>query len=213
MVVIMIIGIIAIIAAPNMKAWYLNFETSGACDDIANTLVSARMNAIKTGNNQVVFFYTSNNCPADIAGIPTNAGGTNCYFTINDTDNDCTTPSASCFQAGEFNGVVNTLISAIVFPTTLIPNSASGFTVTADYCLVTGLNTQPCAILNACTFCNGNVGAIAFQPNGSAQFLGTAGANGGSVTIIPSSDVTSNYSGRECAVGVIGMTGAVKEFY
>ncbi len=218
MVVIVIIGIISMIASPNMRSWYLNFETSSACDNITNTLVTARMNAIKNGNNQVVFFYTANNCPSTVADIPTNTGGTNCYFTINDTNNDCQSASSSCIQAGEFNGVTNTLISSIVFPTTLVPNSASGFIVSTDYCLVTGLNISPCAIPNSCTFCTSNVGAIAFQPNGSAEFLGTGGvvsgnSTGGSVTIIPSSDVTSNYSGRECAVGVIGMTGAVKEFY
>jgi uncharacterized membrane protein len=208
----------AIIAAPNMRSWYLNFETSSACDNIANTLVTARMNAIKNGNNQVVFFYTANNCPATVANIATNAGGTNCYFTLNDSDNDCQSAGNSCFQTGEFNGNVNTLISSIVFPTALVPNSSSGFTVSTDYCLVTGLNTPPCAIPNSCTFCTGNVGAIAFQPNGSAQLLGTVGqcngsACGGSATIIPSIDVTNKYSGRECAVGVIGPTGAVKEFY
>ena len=212
MVVILIIGIMAIIASPNMRSWYLNFETNGARYNLANTLITARMGAIKAGNNQVVFFFTANNCPDTVANVPTNAGGTNCYFTINDINNTCQTLDPTCIKTGEFNGVVNTLISAIVFPTTLVPNSASGFTVATDYCLVTGLNTQPCAIQNSCTFCNGNVGAIAFQPNGSAEFLGT-GANGGSVTIIPSSDVTSKYAGRECAVGVIGMTGAVKQFY
>ncbi len=215
MVVIVMIGIISIIATPNMRSWYLNFETSSACDNITNTLVSARMNAIKNGNNQVVFFYTADNCPATIADIPTNVAGTNCYFTINDENNTIQTPDPAGITAGEFNGVVNTLISAIVFPTTLVPTSASGFTVASDYCLVTGQNTPPCAIPNSCTFCQGNVGAIAFQPNGSAEFLVPASTvvSGGSVTIIPSSDVTSNYSGRECAVGVIGLTGAVKEFY
>ena len=218
MVVIVIIGIMAIIASPNMRSWYLNFETSSACDNITNTLITARMNAIKNGNNQVVFFYTADNCPTVVGTVPTNAGGTNCYFTINDPDNDIVSADSTNLQAGEFNGNVNTLISAIVFPTTLVPNSPAGFTVTTDYCIVTGLNSQPCAIPNSCTFCTGNVGAIAFQPNGSALFLGPGGAvggnvSGGSVTIIPSSDVSSKYSGRECAVGVIGMTGAVKEFY
>ena len=216
MVVIVIIGIMAIVAGPNMRSWYLNFETSSACDNITNTLVTARMNAIKNGNNQVVFFYTANNCPKTVGNISTNAGGTNCYLTVNDTNNNCQNADIGCVQNGDFNGAVNTLISAIVFPTTLVPSSASGFTVATDYCVVTGLNSQPCAIQNSCTFCAGNVGAISFQPNGSAQFLGPGGVvgnSGGSVTIIPSSDVTSKYSGRECAVGVIGMTGAVKEFY
>ena len=216
MVVIVIIGIMAIVAGPNMRSWYLNFETSSACDNITNTLVTARMNAIKNGNNQVVFFFTANNCPKTVGNLPTDAEGTNCYLAINDTNDNCQSADIGCVKAGEFNGVVNSLISAIVFPTTLVPSSVSGFTVATDYCIVTGLNSQPCAIPNSCTFCTGNVGAIAFQPNGSALFLGPGGAtgnNGGSVTIIPSDDVSSNYSGRECAVGVIGMTGAVKEFY
>ena len=229
MVVIVLIGILGIIAVPNMRSWYTGFQARGACDNITNTLVTARMLAVKNGNDVVVVFYTGNNCPSSVAGINTNEAGTNCYFTINDINNACQSladvAGGSCITTGTFNGVVNALPSSIVFPATMVPNSASGFTVTTDYCVVTGLNSQPCAIPNSCTFCTGNVGAIAFQPtlqpNGFALLLsaingnGNAVANlpGGSVTIIPSVDLTNNNDSNECAVGVIGLTGDVKEFY
>lgn len=220
MVVILIVGIMAIVFVPNMRSWYTGFQVRGCADDITNTLITARMNAINKGNNQVVVFYTGGNCPAQVAGINTNNAKTNCYFTINDTDNDCQALGniPGSFQAGEFNGVVNTCATSIVFPNAIVPKSVAGFTVTATYCVVTGINVPPCAIPDSCTFCAGNVGAVAFQPDGKAILLGTAGtcngnACGGSVTVIPSMDVTNNDSSKEYAIGIISLTGAVKEFY
>lgn len=215
MVVIVIIGIMAIIAAPNMRSWYTGFQIKSCADNITNTLIAARMNAIKNGNNQVVFFYTANNCPSSIAGIDTNSSGMNCYFTLNDTNNECQTASSSCFEAGEFNGAINTCSSNIAFPATIIAKSGGNFTVPTDYCAVTGLSVTPCAIPNSCTFCSGYVGAIAYLPDGQAQFLGAGGVNslGGSVTVIPSADAANNNSLNEFAIGIIGPTGAVKEFH
>ncbi|MCL4558806.1 MAG: prepilin-type N-terminal cleavage/methylation domain-containing protein [Deltaproteobacteria bacterium] len=216
MVVIAIIGIIAIIATPNLKSWYWGFQTRGECDDITNALVSARMNAIRNGNDVVVAFYTNNNCPGNVAGVSTNEAGTSCYFIVNDANNDCQTLTdvPGCFHAGELNGAVNTLPSSIVFPASMVPNSASGFSVPPTYCVVTGLNVQPCVIASSCTFCTSNVGAVAFQPNGSSFFLGgTAATLGGSVTIIPGEDASNNDSSRECAIGIVSLTGAVKEFF
>ncbi len=224
MVVILIVGIMGIIAAPNMRSWYTGFQVRSCADSITNTLVTARMNAIKNGNNVVVAFYTAGNCPKTVAGIGTNVpAGTSCYFIINDADNDCQlladVSGGGCIQAGEFNGVVNTCSSSIVFPAAIVPKPGAGFTVTTTYCAVTGINTTPCVIPNACTFCTGNVGAVAFLPSGYAQFLSAGGPNGGgnmlggSVTVIPSMDVTNNDSSKEYAVGIISLTGAVKEFY
>ena len=216
MVVIAIIGIIAIIATPNLRSWYWGFQTRGKCDDITNALVTARMDAIKSGNDVVVAFYTNNNCPGSVANVSTNEAGTSCYFIVDDANNDCqlSTDIPTCFQSGEFNGVVNTLPSSIVFPSSMVPNSASGFSVPPTYCVVTGLNVQPCSIASSCTFCTSNVGAVAFQPNGSSFFLGgAAAALGGSVTIIPGEDASNNDSSRECAIGIISLTGAVKEFF
>ena len=218
MVVIVLIGIMGIIAVPNMRSWYAGFQARSCADGITNTLVTARMSAIKNGNDVVVAFYTGN-CPTLVAGINTNVKGS-CYFTINDANNDCQTAGniPSCFEAGEFNGVVNTCSSNIVFPAAIIQKSGAAFSVPTTYCTVTGNNVQPCVIPNSCTFCNGGAGAVAFQPDGSALLLGTAGACnggacGGSVTIIPSSDAASNDGSREYAIGLISLTGAVKEFY
>ncbi len=218
MVVILIIGIIGIIAAPNMRSWYTGFQVRSCADGITNTLVTARMNAIRNGNNVVVAFYTGA-CPAEVAGINTNTTGS-CYITINDANNDCVALGdvPGCFENGEFNGVVNTCSSSIVFPNAIIQKSGAAFTVPTTYCTVTGNNVQPCVIPDSCTFCNGGVGAVAFQPDGSALLLGTAGTCngsvcGGSVTIIPSSDAANNDGSREYAIGIISLTGAVKEFY
>jgi prepilin-type N-terminal cleavage/methylation domain-containing protein len=215
MIVILIIGIVTIIAIPNLRSWYSNFQVRTSVDQIKNTLVTARMNAIKLGNDQVVAFYTNNNCPSQVAGVNTNAGGSNCFFIINDQNNSCQLLSdvagGGCINSGEFNGVVNTLPSSIVFPNTIVPKSASGFTVTTDYCLVTGSASPPCAIQNSCTFCVNGTGAIAFQPNGSAFILGSSQNNNivqaGSVTIIPSNDLSNKDSSREFAVGFISLSG------
>lgn len=221
MVVILIIGIIGIIITPNLRSWYTGFQVRSCADNITNTLVTARMNAIKNGNNVVVAFYTAGNCPTQILNLSTGVPeGSNCYFTINDIDNDIAALGdiPGGIKADEFNGVVNTCASSIVFPTTIITKSATGFTVPTDYCVVTGLATQPCAIPNSCTFCQGGVGAVEFQPTGPAILLGTAGtcngsACGGSITLIPSTDVTDKDGSKEYAVGIISLTGAVKEFY
>lgn len=215
MIVILIIGIVTIIAVPNLRSWYSNFQARTSIDQIRNTLVTARMNAIKLGNDQVVVFYTNNNCPAAIAGVNTNAAGTSCFFTINDKDNSCQLLSdvsgGGCIGSGEFNGIVNTLPSNMVFPNTIIPKSASGFTVPVSYCPVTGSSSPPCAITNSCTFCSNNMGAIAFRPNGSAFVLSSSQNNAivqaGSVTIIPSNDLANRDSSREFAVGFISLSG------
>ena len=213
MVVIVIIGIISMIVSPNLKSWYIGFETRSSVDQITNTLVTAKMNAIKNGNDVVVVFYTGNNCPASIAGLNTNVGGTNCFFTINDTSNSCQLLSdvsgGGCIQSSEFNGTVSTLPMGIVFPATMVPSS--GLAVANNYCLVTGTSTTPCFILNSCTFCSGNVGAVAFQPNGSALLLGSSQNNaivqGGSVTIMPFADISGNSSSQEYAIGIISLSG------
>ena len=213
MVVIVIIGIISMIVAPNLKSWYIGFEARSSVDQITNTLVTAKMNAIKNGNDVVVVFYTGNNCPASVAGISTNMGGTNCFFTINDTSNSCQlladVSGGGCIRADEFNGAVYTLPMGIVFPPTMVPSS--GMAVANNYCLVTGTSTTPCFILSSCTFCSGNIGAIAFQPNGSALLLGSSENNaivqGGSLTVMPYSDISGNNSSREYAIGIISLSG------
>ena len=210
MVVIVIIGIISMIVSPNLKSWYIGFETRSSLDQITNTLVTAKMNAIKNGNDVVVVFYTGNNCPTSVAGISTYVGGTNCFFTINDTNNSCQLLSdvsgGGCIHTNEFNGDVDTLPTGIVFPTTMVP-----LAVANNYCLVTGTSTTPCFILNSCTFCSGNVGAVAFQPNGSALLLGSSQNNaivqGGSVTITPFADVSGNNNAQEYAIGIISLSG------
>ena len=218
MVVIVLIGIMGIIAVPNMRSWYAGFQARSCADDITNTLVTARMSAIKNGNDVVVAFYTGS---CNVAGVTTNVKGS-CYFTINDTSNNCQSladvTGGTCITAGTFNGVINTCSSNIVFPAAIIQKSGAAFLVPTTYCTVTGNNVQPCVIPNSCTFCNGGAGAVAFKPDGSAFLLGTAGACnggacGGSVTIIPSSDAASNDGSREYAIGLISLTGAVKEFY
>ncbi len=215
MVVIAIIGIISVFAIPNLKSWYWGFETKSACDDIMNTLVTAKMDAIKSGNDTAVVFYTNDNCPDTVAGVSTGVGNTDCYFIVNDTNDDCQVISdiPACFQKGEFDGMIDTLPTNIVFSPTMVPSA--GLPVPSTYCVVTGKNTQPCMITSSCTFCNGNVGAVVFQPNGSAFMLLNSGSSnfGGSITIIPAQDVGNGDSSRECAIGIVSLTGAVKEFF
>jgi prepilin-type N-terminal cleavage/methylation domain-containing protein len=55
-IVATIIGILAALAVPAMQTWMANQRLKAAARSVADTLTLARENAIRTGDNQIVFF-------------------------------------------------------------------------------------------------------------------------------------------------------------
>lgn len=187
MIVIVIIGIISLIATPGISRWYTGFQEKSVADNILNTLVTARMNAISSNKNQIVVFNISNNT----------------YYVIHDNNNDCVTlqqvANNSCVQPGE-TGAINTMPSTIQFGyvpvTNPVPSQFSSIMPTPS----------------ACTFCNGNIGAVEFNSAGKAFDMNNPGAQGGAIVVIPSQDLANNDPSRQIIIGFVRMTGLVESF-
>ncbi len=68
--VVAIIGIFAAIAAPQLSQWLANQRVKSAARDLGNIFTIARSEAIRTGNNHVVFFMAPNIGIQDPVGNP-----------------------------------------------------------------------------------------------------------------------------------------------
>jgi prepilin-type N-terminal cleavage/methylation domain-containing protein len=56
MIVVAIIGIFALVAIPKLNEWFDNVRTKGVARSIGDVFLLARSEAMRTGNNHVVFF-------------------------------------------------------------------------------------------------------------------------------------------------------------
>ena len=83
MTVIAIIAIMSATAVPNFTVWRNNYQLRSETERVLMDLLSARMNAMKSGNNYVVTFNESGNS----------------YSILNDTNNNGATDTGEGFSA------------------------------------------------------------------------------------------------------------------
>jgi prepilin-type N-terminal cleavage/methylation domain-containing protein len=82
MTVIAIIAIMSATAVPNFTIWRNNYQLRSETERVHMDLLSARMNAMKSGNNYVVTFNVANNS----------------YSILNDTNNNGTADTGEGFS-------------------------------------------------------------------------------------------------------------------
>jgi prepilin-type N-terminal cleavage/methylation domain-containing protein len=56
MIVVAILGVLAVVAVPRIDDWFANLRVKGAARSAADAFLLARGEAMRTGNNHVVFF-------------------------------------------------------------------------------------------------------------------------------------------------------------
>ena len=109
MVVVAIVGIVAAMGAPQIGEWLRTQRVKAAARAVADTFMLARSEAMRTGNNHVVFFRING------IGITDPAGGAIVDPSAADVPiiviDDGPPATANCFiEAGELRHVVRALL-------------------------------------------------------------------------------------------------------